>query len=146
MKTRNKDQACLSDLLLVKLGENPAFTTSPDIHRRIVESIVVLENAGRDWLSAVRSKRFVQDAEMVGRILAYPEPPPHAGSEVRKLEIELGVESRRKELCLMCGYFSRGFMDDDLTRRAWIYAAEIAEKIRAGHKAVDEVTDGANTV
>lgn len=134
MKPKTKDESVLADIIYGKLLGRRRLSGHAGLCRttslRVAASVAALESAGRDWISAVRSRRFLRGYETVGRILAYAEEPPHGGSEVRKLLRELGLDAEHESYWLYCGNCCKGLLEDDIVRRAWFYAAQAAEELK----------------
>lgn len=132
MSIENRDLLVLANRLNLHFMDHPWKPGSPSAVNRVIHGIVELEKAGMDWIAAVKSDRFMEGRETVGRILAYPE---EAGmnSEPRRLLRMLGIDGDgvADEHALLCGIAFSGIGDEDVIRSVWEVAADIALDICA---------------
>lgn len=100
---------------------------------RVIAGIIELERAGMDWIEAVKSDRFIDGYESVGRILVYPKDRP-CGSEPFKLVDMLGLDHSDGEdrYSLTCYISIHNWPRDETVRTVWNVAADIAVDIITG--------------
>jgi hypothetical protein len=140
MKAPTKDALLLADMVRARFLDHDllrgASHSLKEVPERVIAGMLELEKAGLDWISAVRSPRFVEGHETVGRILAYPGEPGKS-SETRRLLKRLGLDKGdfADGYSLLCGVTFFGIVEEEVARLAWIAAAELAEEIAARNRA-----------
>jgi hypothetical protein len=120
----------LADLLSKRFLDHPWRPNSQSIVNRIILGIIELERAEMDWIEAIKSDRFREGMETVGRILAYPDEPG-MNSEPRKLQRMLGISDDGVEdrYSLLCGITFPNIGNEDAARAVWEAAADIGFEI-----------------